>query len=157
MLQFAFGPVVGAAAHDDATAIAERAEASGESIDELVRREVAEGEHVEVTELLSRLLLGQSTLRPERARVERALELLRPLIANAPQTARVGPLCIAAWLAWSLGRGSAAGAFIDRAVEIDPAHSMAGLLAAFIGSGALPEWAFVRPSVEAASVGAGRA
>ena len=157
MLQFAFGPVVGAAAHDDAIASAERAEATGESIDELVRREVAEGEHLEVTELLSRLLLGQSTLRPERERVERALEVLRPLIANAPESVRVGPLCIAAWLAWSLGRGSAAGAFIDRAIEIDPAHSMAGLLATFIGSGALPEWAFVRPSVEAANVGAGRA
>lgn len=156
MLQFAFGPVVGAAAHDDAIAIAGRAEASGESIDELVRREVAEGEHVEVTELLSRLLLGQSTLRPERTRVERALDVLRPLIANAPEAARVGPLCIAAWLAWSLGRGSAAGAFVDRAVEIDPAHSMAGLLAAFIGSGALPEWAFVRPSAEAGSVDADR-
>ncbi len=156
MLQFAFGPVVGAAAHDDAIATAERAEASGESLDELVRREVAEGEHDEVTELLSRLLLGQSTLRPERARVERALELLRPLIANAPETVRVGPLCIAAWLSWSLGRGSAAGAFIDRAIDIDPGHSMAGLLSTFIGSGALPEWAFVRPSAETSSVPAGR-
>ncbi|GAA1802975.1 DUF4192 family protein [Agromyces neolithicus] len=157
MLQFAFGPVVGAAAHDDAIASAERAEASGESIDELVRREVADGEHDEVTDLLSRLMLGQSTLRPERTRVERALALLRPLIANAPVAARVGPLCIAAWLAWSLGRGSAAGAFIDRAIELDPAHPMAGLLATFIGSGALPEWAFVRPASDAASVGAGRA
>ncbi|GAA1748500.1 DUF4192 family protein [Agromyces humatus] len=156
MLQFAFGPVIGAAAHDDAIATAERADVSGESLDELVRREVAEGEHDEVSELLSRLLLGQSTLRPERARVERALELLRPLIANAPEADRVGPLCIAAWLSWSVGRGSAAGAFLDRAVELDPAHSMAGLLATFMGSGALPEWAFVRPAAEAASIGAGR-
>ncbi|MCD2443924.1 DUF4192 domain-containing protein [Agromyces sp. SYSU K20354] len=156
MLQFAFGPVIGAAAHDDAIAAAERADMSGESLDDLVRREVAEGDHDDVTELLSRLLLGQSTLRPERARVEHALELLRPLIANAPEADRVGPLCIAAWLSWSLGRGSAAGAFIDRAVELEPAHPMAGLLAAFIGGGAIPEWAFVRPAAEAASVGAGR-
>jgi hypothetical protein len=153
MLQFAFGPVVGAAAHDDAIATAERADVSGESLDELVRREVADGEYREVAELLSRLLLGQSSLRPERPRVELALELLRLLITNAPEAARVGPLCIAAWLAWSIGRGSAAGAFIDRAVGIDPAHSMAGLLATFIGSGALPEWAFVRPSTDTASVG----
>lgn len=145
MLQFAFGPVVGAAAHDDAIACAERAEKAGETVDQLVLREIAEGEHDEVTELLSRLMLGQSTLRPDRARVERALGLLRPLIANAPAGARVGPLCIAGWLSWSLGRGSAAGAFIDRAIEIDPGHSMAGLLATFIGTGALPEWAFVRP------------
>ncbi|WP_164990488.1 DUF4192 family protein [Agromyces albus] len=145
MLQFAFGVVVGEAAYDDAMSSVERADRSGETMDELVRREIAEGETDEVAELLIRLMLGQSTLRPDRRRVERALALLRSLIANAPPELRTGPLCIAAWLAWSLGRGSAAGAFIDLALEAEPEHSMASLLHSFIGSGALPEWAFSAP------------
>lgn len=144
MLQFAFGVVVGETAHDDAIASSERAARHGESMDELVERELAEGGLDPVSDLLSRLLLGQSMLRPDPVRVEDALALLLPLIANAPPTHRVGPLCIAAWLSWSLGRGSAAGALIDRALGIEPVHPMANLLATFIGSGALPEWAFAR-------------
>jgi len=150
MLQFAFGVVVGEAAHDDAVASADRAELHGETMDELVRREIAEGEADEVSDLLTRLLLGQSSLRPDRRRIERALALLRRLIANAPNGRRVGPLCIAAWLAWCLGRGSAAGALLDRALEEEPGHPMASLLHAFIGSGALPDWAFT-PSACGAS------
>lgn len=142
MLQFAFGIVIGEAAHDDAVASAARAAHHGESMDELVQRELAEGNSDVISDLLSRLLVGQSTLRPERRRVDRALALLLPLIANAPATHRVGPLCMAAWLSWSLGRGSAAGALIEHALEIDPGHPMANLLATFIGSGALPDWAF---------------
>jgi hypothetical protein len=149
MLQIAFGVVVGEAAHDDAEPSAARAERHGETMDELVRREVAEGEADEVSELLTRLLMGQSILRPERLRVERALALLRQLIADAPDHLRVGPLCIAAWLAWSLGRGSAAGALLDLALEEEPGHPMASLLHAFIGSGALPEWAFTVPERDA--------
>ncbi|KRC58469.1 hypothetical protein ASE14_17935 [Agromyces sp. Root81] len=142
MLQFGFGALIGEAAHDDAVATADRAAERNETVDELVVRELANGTIGEVSDLLSRLMTGQSTLRPDVRRVERALALLRPLIANAPSTHRVGPLCIAAWLAWALGRGSASGAFIDRALELEPDHSMAGLLATLVGSGALPEWAF---------------
>lgn len=145
MLQFAFGPVVGEAAHDDALETASRAERAGETVDELVRRELADGTEDDVSELLGRLLLGQSELRPDRIRVDRALEVTRWAAANAPDGLRAGPLCIAAWLAWSLGRGSAAGALIEQAVAARPGHSMAGLLSAFIGSGALPEWAFADP------------
>jgi len=145
MLQFAFGPVVGAAAHEDALQTAERAERAGETVDELVRREYADGTENAVSELLGRLLLGESSMRPDPRRVERALDLARFAAANAPADLRVGALCIAAWLAWSLGRGSAAGALIDLALAASPGHSMASLLATFIGSGALPEWAFADP------------
>lgn len=146
MLQLAFGPVVGRLAHDDAEATVTRAADRGETIDELVRREVERGEEDEVSELLGRLLLGQTTTRPDPRRIERALDVLRPLIANLAAGHRAGTLCIAAWLSWALGRGSAAGALIDSALEADPAHSMAQLLSAFIGSGALPEWAFAEPA-----------
>ena len=103
-----------------------------------------------MSELLTRLVMGQSTLRPERGRVEGALAMLRRAIAHAPAGHRVGALCIAAWLAWSQGRGTAAGTFIDRAIDAEPDHSMANLLATFIGSGALPEWAFI-PSTSVAA------
>ncbi|WP_168197173.1 DUF4192 family protein [Agromyces laixinhei] len=142
MLQIGFGVLVGEAAHDDAMNTADRAAELGETVDGFVVREMAAGTLGEVSEMLSRLMIGRSTLRPDVRRVERALALLRQLIANASPAHRVGPLCIAAWLAWSLGRGSAAGAFIDRAIDIDPGHSMAGLLSTLIGSGTLPEWAF---------------
>lgn len=142
MLQIGFGALIGEAAHDDAVATAERAADLDETIETLVVRESATGTIGEVSEMLARLMVGQSQLRPDACRVERALALLRRLIANAPSAHRVGPLCIAAWLAWSLGRGSAAGAYLDRALEIDPDHSMAGLLNALVGSGTLPEWAF---------------
>jgi uncharacterized membrane protein len=52
---------------------------------------------------------------------------------------------VAAWLAWALGMGSAAGLLVEQAVSADPEHSMATLLAAFIGSGAVPDWAFTEP------------
>lgn len=145
MLQFAFGQMVGEAAHDDAVETASRAERAGETVDDLVRREVTDGTEDAISELLGRLLLGQSSLRPDHVRVERALEVARRAAANAPADLRAGALCIAAWLAWSLGRGSAAGALIEQAVAAAPGHAMAGLLSAFIGSGALPEWAFADP------------
>lgn len=146
MLQFAFGPVVGAAAHDDAVDLAERAEAQGESVDALIRREFAgHGPGLEVSEFLSRLMLGRTGLQPDRARLERALVVVREVVADAPASHRSGPLCIAAWLCWALGRGSAAGALLDAVLTADPDYSMARLLEHYLGTGALPDWAFTRP------------
>lgn len=143
MLQFAFGADVGRLALDDAELTAARATRNGQTVDELVELELERGTEGDVSRALGNLLLGQATTRPDVGRVERAFVVLRRLIADAPADRRTGLLCIAAWLAWSLGRGSVAGALIDRAVAGDPRHSMANLLSAFIGSGALPEWAFV--------------
>ncbi|HET6672214.1 MAG TPA: DUF4192 family protein, partial [Agromyces sp.] len=50
MLQFAFGPVVGMLAHDDAEVTAERAARSGTTVDDLVRRDHERGEEDEVSE-----------------------------------------------------------------------------------------------------------
>lgn len=146
MLQFAFGPVVGAAAHEDAVDLAERAEAQGESVDALVRREFAAHDaELGVSEFLSRLLLGRTTLRPEPDRLERALDIVRAIIADAPPGIRAGSICIAAWLCWALGRASAAGALLDLVEAEEPHHTMAALLQQYFGSGALPDWAFIRP------------
>jgi len=145
MLQFGFGRVVGAAAHDDAIASITRATEAGVTIDELVRRELADGDVDDVSDLLARLLLGRTGLRPDHRRVRRALDLVRWAAVHAPLGQRAAPLCVAAWLAWALGMGSAAGLLVEQAVAADPEHSMATLLAAFIGSGALPDWAFAEP------------
>jgi Domain of unknown function (DUF4192) len=145
LLQFAFGPAIGEAAHLDAEETAARAEQHGLTVSELVRRDDEHGVLDDTTDLLGRLLLGQSSLRPDARRVERAVAVLRTTIAAAPASSRCGALCIAAWLCWSIGRGSAAGVLLDQAVAIDPDHTMAALLSQFIGSGALPEWAFAEP------------
>jgi hypothetical protein len=155
MLQFAFGPVIGELALDDSIDANERAAASGVSIDELVARELAEGAPDGVDGFLSRLLLGQTTARPEPRRIERSIAVLRRAIAQAPPAYRPGSLCIAAWLAWSLGRGSAAAGFLDQALAIDGTHSMARLLCTFLGSGAIPEWAFSSTAVPATGADGG--
>lgn len=149
MLQFAFGPAIGELALDDAIDVNERAAERGEGVGELVARESAERGARTVAGDLSRLLLGESPTRPDPDRIERAIAVLRRAIAHAPERYRPGPLCIAAWLAWALGRGSAAGAFVDRALEIEPGHTMAGLLSAYLGSGAIPEWAFATDGPDA--------
>ena len=153
MLQFAFGPVIGEIALD--------AHANGpggvvaEGPDHA--RQPNDGEepwgplpHDEGTDqLLARLLVGQTSVRPDPDRIERVLAVLGVAVANAPVGYRPGTLCIAAWLAWALGRGSAAGAMLERALSEEPGHRMAGLLLTFIGSGSLPEWAFSDPVARA--------
>ena len=146
MLQLAFGPVVGEAAHDDAI---------GDG-----------GEGGRGTGRRSTSSCGVSSPRARRTTMSRAprrgccsaRRASGPSIGafavpsiwcaglprNAPAGYRAAPLCMAAWLAWALGMGSAAGMLVDQAVASEPGHSMATLLSAFIGSGALPEWAFVR-------------
>lgn len=82
--------------------------------------------------------------RPDPERLERALELSRRLAAAAPRASRPGALASAAWLSWALGRSTHAGWYVDRALEIEPEHGLSGIIAAFIGAGHLPEWAYDR-------------
>jgi hypothetical protein len=147
MLQVAFGPVIGELALDCADEAADRsADASDRCRD---RRppgsDDGPADLESAEEFLSRLLMGQAGARPDVDRIERALETLVVAIANAPVPDRAGALCMAAWLAWSLGRSSSAGALIDLALEADERHTMARLLRRFIGTGALPDWAFSSP------------
>ena len=147
MLQVAFGPAIGELALDCADEAAER---SAEAPDRREDRRPADpdgcptdGESAE--EFLSRLLMGHAGARPDVERIERALATLVVAIANAPEPERAGALCMAGWLAWSLGRSSSAGALVDLALEADEQHTMARLLHRFIGTGSLPEWAFSAP------------
>ncbi|WP_165314422.1 DUF4192 family protein [Agromyces protaetiae] len=147
MLQIGFGEEVGAVAMDDAFDTIDRAEEAGLSVDDFVRRETRRGGGgLATTIVVSNLMLGLTSERPDVERVERGLEHVKRAIALAPEAQRPPALCIAAWLSWSLGRGSAAWAFLERSAAIDPEHSMTALLSAYFGSGALPEWAFTAPT-----------
>lgn len=79
---------------------------------------------------------------PEPARLRTALDAMRTLAASAPRAARPGPLTVAAWLAWALGRSTHAAYYLDAVAEIDPEHRMAGLLQALLDRAVLPEWSF---------------
>jgi len=105
-------------------------------------------------EFVSELYLGRTRLKPAAARVEAGLVFVEQLLVDLPRANRPGVHCIAGWLHWALGRGSRAGEHLDRALEIDPDHAMACLLDMYLGSGALPEWAFVRDDEAEALPGA---
>ncbi|UIP58161.1 hypothetical protein DSM26151_10320 [Agromyces marinus] len=145
MLQCAFGPLVGELAlaagdvscrcADGEPCDADECDAEGAGVDAHPGGERVDG-------LLARLILGQSTIRPDADRIGTCLEALCAAIGSAPAGRRSGALCVAAWLAWAIGRGSAAGTLIDLALGEEPEHSMSRLLHGFFGSGALPEWAF---------------
>ncbi|WP_438855235.1 DUF4192 family protein [Agromyces sp. M3QZ16-3] len=148
MLQAAFGPVVGELALDSAEddcVRRNRDRGLGAPGDRVSARSPSPNEHETVDEFLSRLMLGRSTIRPDVARVRATLEVLGTAIGNAPTGRRTGALCVAGWLAWTLGRGSAAGALMDLALGETPEHTMAELLHRFLALGELPEWAFSDP------------
>ena len=98
------------------------------TIDELVRRELADGESTMCRTSSGGCCSAGPSLRPDHRRVRRALDLVRWAAVHAPDGARAAPLCMAAWLAWALGMGSAAGLLVEQAVAADPGHSMAALL-----------------------------
>lgn len=144
-LQIAFGATVGELAIDGAMSANDRAADAGLSMDELVAADLAAEAVDEIDELITGLFLGRTGLRPEHPRVRRGIRVVELAIAATPPRYRPGLLCIAAWLHWSQGRGSRAGAQLDEALAIDPEHPMARLLGTFLASGALPEWVFTPP------------
>ena len=87
------------------------------------------------------LMLGQGP-GPDPDRIHLAIDLLRFAAARAPRSARPPLLCMLAWLTWALGRSSAAGAFLELAIDIDPRYGLSDVLATMLRNGMLPEWAF---------------
>lgn len=93
---------------------------------------------------LGGVFLGQGP-RPDPDRLRVALEVVRLAAARAPRASRVGPLTVAAWLSWALGRSSHAAYYLRLAAEIDPEYGLASLLRSMVDGGMLPDWAF-RPA-----------
>jgi len=80
--------------------------------------------------------------RPDVARLEAALALVRRVAAAAPRRLQAGPLAMCAWLSWALGRSTHADAHASQACEIDPEHGLAEIVRSFVAAGHLPDWAF---------------
>ncbi|WP_158603917.1 DUF4192 family protein [Cryobacterium tepidiphilum] len=153
MLQIAFGEEIGGVARDVNRRYEAIREATGRSFDEIAmaeheaaaREPGVRTEAADAGALLGRLLTGFSRERPDPDRVERGIRMLALLVAHAPRAARPAPLCMLAWLSWTLGRGSVAGIFIDRVLAIEPGYSMAITLGVMFDAGHLPEWAWAEP------------
>jgi hypothetical protein len=146
MLQFAFGEEVGRRSSALNRHYARRQRETGLSMDDLVAADMAAGRAFEEEfPTTGDLMMGLSPERPDPERIHRGIGLLKVLVAMAPRSARPAPLCMLAWLSWTLGQGSVAGIYLDTAVEIDAEYGMARLLLQMIGSGHLPEWAFSVP------------
>ena len=92
----------------------------------------------------SSLMLGEGP-RPDPDRIERALTIVKAVVARAPRDQRPPLLCILAWLNWALGRSSVAGRFVDSSMAIDPRYGFAEILETMLARGMLPEWAFECP------------
>ncbi|MFT4260293.1 DUF4192 family protein [Microbacterium sp.] len=92
---------------------------------------------------LNAVMIGRGP-RPDPARLERALEIVRLAAARAPRAMRAGPLTLAAWFSWALGRSTHAGVYLALVREIDPGYGLAGLIRTVIDAGMLPEWVFRR-------------
>lgn len=83
--------------------------------------------------------------RPDPERLRRGLALARAVAASVSSRRRVGSLASAAWLSWALGNSTHAGWYVSRALEIDPGHGLARIIATMLANAHLPAWAFERP------------
>ncbi|WP_243231793.1 DUF4192 family protein [Microbacterium sp. CIAB417] len=97
----------------------------------------------------ARMLVGEGP-RPDAARLHAALRAVRRLAALAPRAKRVGPLAVAAWLSWALGRTSHAEKHLEQVRGIAPDYSFGRLLGELLLARPLPEWAFHRRAADAA-------
>ncbi|MBN9176662.1 MAG: DUF4192 family protein [Microbacterium sp.] len=88
------------------------------------------------------LVMWGDAPRPDRARLESALAVVREVAALLPKKHRPGPLAVCAWLSWALGRSSHAHRYARSALAIDPHHGLADIVHSFVQAGHLPEWAF---------------
>jgi hypothetical protein len=121
LMQWAFDREMGERVYDDAVRF--RAGEPADSLD------------------TARLMMGDGP-RPDPARIEAALLVLKELAARAPRDDRPPLLCMLAWLNWALGRSTVAHRFLVAGAEIDEHYGLAEILGTMLDRGYLPEWAF---------------
>ncbi|MFB7251341.1 DUF4192 family protein [Microbacterium sp. NPDC056234] len=96
-----------------------------------------------------RVMVGSGP-RPDIPRLHAALRTARAVAALAPRRRRLGPLALAAWLSWAIGRPSHSEKYLEAVHDIDPGYSFGNLLSELIRTRPLPEWAFDRRVDDAA-------
>lgn len=96
-----------------------------------------------------RVMVGSGP-RPDISRLHAALRTARAVAALAPRRRRLGPLALAAWLSWAIGRPSHSEKYLEEVRAIDPDYSFGNLLSELIRTRPLPEWAFDRRMDDAA-------
>ncbi len=119
------------------------------------RAQCAYADGVPFPEDLARPMWGQGA-RPDPDRLHRALDRCRRVAAATPGDRRAGPLAACAWLAWATGRSTHAATYAAWALDIDPAHVLAGIVRAMTDHAHLPEWTFERDAGEASTSPGGR-
>lgn len=87
------------------------------------------------------MLMGVGT-RPDPARLRAALTRMKHLAAVAPRPHRVGPLAVAAWTSWAMGRATHASSYLDALERIDRQYSFGRLLRTLFDTKPLPDWVF---------------
>lgn len=78
---------------------------------------------------------------PDPKRLEVGLEVARWAAAIGE---RPGALATCAWFSWALGRSTRAEHYAKLALELEPGHGLAEIIAKFVVAGHLPAWAFKR-------------
>jgi hypothetical protein len=107
----------------------------------------------EYPEEFARFMWGEGP-RPDPARLQRGLQLVRRVGAMAPKSRSAGPIAAAGWISWALGRSTHAAWYAERALRSEPEHGLAEIVASMTAAGHLPDWAFTRRTAPA---GAARA
>lgn len=92
---------------------------------------------------LAAVMWGEGA-RPDVARLEGALALVRHVAALTPARRRAGALAVCGWLSWALGRSTHAERYARTALRSDPDHGLADIVRSFVAAAHLPDWAFRR-------------
>ena len=96
---------------------------------------------------LAAVMWGEGA-RPDPARLDAALTLVRHVAARTAKRRRAGALAVCAWLSWALGRSTHADAYARAALDIDADHGLADIVRSFVVAAHLPDWAFQRAEAE---------
>lgn len=93
----------------------------------------------EIDPRVGAVMLGQSA-RPDTARLEQALQLGRYVAGT--MMALPGPISVAAWMSWAMGRSTHAAAYAELALAVDPNHGLSKSIKEMANSSCIPAWAY---------------
>jgi hypothetical protein len=85
----------------------------------------------------------------DRSEARQAVDLWTDAVRRLPDRHVAGPAAVLAFAAWLLGDGALAWCAVDRCRDVDPAHSLGGLVAQLLESATSPDqWEVLRPGLE---------